>query len=254
MLNNLKSNHKDCDIVFKNINTFKDIKGWVQYLHKNKTLVFPPKFKISYKHLDFLDNIFSESYLKNYNLKNNLKELKEPYTYSRKYLDIDTLNYFDSEDSDYPSIKGIKLNKNELNENIFIDLILNYLILMNYYIFNDYIYTKIENSLVSYRKIGTIKEIIFDQFETNIILYFSQNFPCQFKGFDFYFLVKTYKNQMENNILKIKNLTTNKIKLNFSFLEFNDGIYDIENNKFMSKKNFKPLDICTTKYYNKSYN
>ena len=150
--------------------------------------------------------------------------------------------------------KGVVLNKNELNENIFIDLILNYLYLKEYFIYNDNIYSKIDNTLISYKKLGTIKEIIFEEFEINIILYFTQTFPCQFTGFDFYFLIKTYKNQMENNILKIKNLTTNKINLNFSYLEFNDGVYSIEHNTFYKKDYFSIKNITTVKYYNKSFN
>ena len=60
---------------------------------------------------------------------------------------------------------------------------------------------------------------------------------------------------MEYNILKIKNLTTNKITLNFSYLEFNDGIYNLMDNKFIQKKNFIDFNnLSTTKYYNKSYN
>ena len=47
---------------------------------------------------------------------------------------VEFVNFvFDDEVDDlFPNIKGIMLNKNELNENIFIDLILNYLILKKY--------------------------------------------------------------------------------------------------------------------------
>jgi hypothetical protein len=253
ILNNIKKSNNSCDVVFKDLNKFKDIKGWVKYLHKDKILVFPPKFKIAKRDIKLVEDIFSTVYLNNYNIKNNFK-LSTNNNTSCEYLSIDYLNYFEEESDNFPNIKGIKLNKNELNENIFIDLILNYLILKDYYIYNDFIYSKIEYTLISYKKLGTIKEIIFEQFENNIISYLTENFPCQFIGFDFYFLIKTYKNQMENNILKIKNLSTNKITLNFSFLEFTDGIYDIEKNTFINKNNFRQLNICTIKYYNKSYN
>ena len=48
-------------------------------------------------------------------------------------------------------------------------------------------------------------------------------------------------------------LTTNKIELNFSYLEFSDGIYDITKNKFLKNKFFNKTNIATTKYYKKSY-
>ncbi len=253
ILNNIKKSDNSCDIVFKDLNKFKHIKGWVKYLHKNKVLVFPPMFKIAKRDIKIVEDIFSIAYLKNYNLKNDFKLSLNNDT-NCSYLDIEYLNYFEEDFDDFPNIKGIKLNRNELNDSIFIDLILNYLILKNYYIYNDILYIKIESTLISYKKLGSIKEIIFDQFEKNIISYFTENFPCQFIGFDFYFLIKNYKNQMENNILKIKNLSTNKITLNFSFLEFTDGIYDIEKNTFISKKHFNMSNISTTKYYNRAYN
>ena len=56
---------------------------------------------------------------------------------------------------------------------------------------------KIEDTLISYKKLGSIKEILFNQFEGNIITFFTETFPCQFIGFDFYFLIKTYKLKME---------------------------------------------------------
>ena len=155
----------------------------------------------------------------------------------------------------YLNLEGIVLNKNELNENIIIDLILNYLKLNKLFIHNDYLYSKIEDTLISYKKIGGVKEILFDQFETNIISFFTEYFPCQFDGFDFYYLIKTYKNKMESSIDKIKNISTNKITLNFSFLEFTDGIYDLQNNNFIFKNNFiNSSNICTIKYYKQAYN
>jgi hypothetical protein len=249
ILNNIKFKNKDCDVVLKDLNSFKDIKGWIQYLHKDKILIFPPKFKISLKYEQFLINNFYDSYNKNYNIKNKLEILNKNHNDS---LEIENLIYFEEADN-YTNIQGIILNKNEINENIFIDLILNYLLFNDYFLFNDIVYEKIKDTLISYKKIGTLKEIVFDGFEKNIILYFLKNFPCQFIGFDFYFLIKTFKNKMENNILKIKNLSTNKIILNFSYLEFNDGIYDLEENKFINKKNFFKNNLATIKYYNKSY-
>jgi len=148
-------------------------------------------------------------------MKNNFRI--ENSAFNDEVIEFDNFVFDDEVDDLFPEIKGIMLNKNELDENIFIDLILNYLILKKYFLYNDNIYEKVNNMLISYKKIGPLKEILFDNFESNIILFFTEIFPCQFKGFDFYFLVKTFKNKMELNILKIKNLTTNKIKLNFFF-------------------------------------
>ena len=72
MLNNFKiKNGNKCDILFKDLNQFKDIKGWIQYLHKNKVWVFCPKIIILEKYSYILETIFSDSYTLNYKIKNN---------------------------------------------------------------------------------------------------------------------------------------------------------------------------------------
>jgi hypothetical protein len=235
-------------------------------MHKDKIHIFSPVFEIIKKYLEKNDfnenfhkliNLFDIAYINNYNMKNNFKIEKDKTNFDSysEALSIGLLYPFNSPDPMYLNLEGIVLNKNELNENIIIDLILNYLKLNKLFIHNDYLYSKIENTLISYKRIGSVKEILFDQFETNIIPFFTENFPCQFDGFDFYYLIKTYKNKMESNIDKIKNISTNKITLNFSFLEFTDGIYDIQNNNFIFKNNFiNSSNTCTIKYYKQAYN
>tara|TARA_B110000977_G_C10839231_1_gene401289 strand:+ start:565 stop:735 length:171 start_codon:yes stop_codon:yes gene_type:complete len=46
ILNYLKKyeSYADLDILIKPLNKFKDIKGWVRYLHVNKVMVFRPMF------------------------------------------------------------------------------------------------------------------------------------------------------------------------------------------------------------------
>jgi len=74
MSNRLKSIYEDCDILLKPLNKFKDIKQWVQYLHKDKVLIFPPMFDILEKYIYSKElHAFKISYIRNYNLKNNCK-------------------------------------------------------------------------------------------------------------------------------------------------------------------------------------
>lgn len=251
--NRLKKLFGGCDIVLKNLNNFKNIKNWVKYMHINKILVFSPRISIIQKYINMVFSLFDEPYKINYKIKNNCN-IEDNYKLDPEYnIEFYPLDIFFEQPQHILNLNGIIIKKNELNENIFTDLILNYLVLNKLFVFNDNIYKKINNTLISYEKIGTIKEVIFDNFENNIISFFTQTYQCQSTGLDFYYLTKTFKNKMESNILKIKNLTTNKIKLNFSFLEFTDGVYDIENNKFIDKKSFNLYNISTIKYYNKSY-
>jgi hypothetical protein len=54
---NLKKSMYWADVVLKPLDSFKDIKQWVQYLHKDKVLVFPPHFEIMNKYLDEGDSV-----------------------------------------------------------------------------------------------------------------------------------------------------------------------------------------------------
>ena len=46
ILNHLKKYERntDLDMLIKPLNKFKDIKGWLRYLHVNKIMVFQPMF------------------------------------------------------------------------------------------------------------------------------------------------------------------------------------------------------------------
>jgi len=152
-------------------------------------------------------------------------------------------------------IKGIKLKYNKIDQNTLINLLQYYLILNKYYIYNDSIYEKIETTLISYKSIGTIREVLYDRFQENVVTYFYNVFEYYFEGFDFNYLLTTYFIKSRNIIENLKDISTNKIKLDFSLMEFNDGIYDIEYDRFIPKNsNLDFSKIFTVKYYNKSYN
>ena len=252
MVNILKERYVNCDIKINCLNKFKDIKGWLKYLHVNKTLVFEPRFYTKDPDMDLLYGTFFNVYSKNYNMKNSkdgnfTKSDWECLTvHSLDCLHYNGINKVDT-------FQGIVLNKNCVTEYIFIDLIQYYLILNDLYVYNREVYLRVKDYSISYVKSGTVKDLLYEKFQENIIPYFIKNFPCQFIGFDFYFLIKTFKNKMQDNILKIQNLTTNKINLDFNYMEFSDGVYDIKNNKFFAKNSLHLMSICTIKYYYKTY-
>jgi hypothetical protein len=126
------------------------------------------------------------------------------------------------------------------------------------YIYKNDIYQKIENTLISYNKLGSIKELLFADFQNTILNFFISEFTIHFNNFDFYFLVKSFKLKMENNVLKVQLIANNKINFTFSLMEFNDGIYDIKNNIFIKRDScnfvkFIKNNEKTIKYYDKSY-
>ena len=250
MLSNLKEKMPKSDVLLKTLKSFGDIKRWIKYLHKDKVMVFPPYLYILEKHLDFLERIFLNPYNENYALKNTCIgwvpgiQTDDLDNYSNFWVFIEEYNY----------IQGIKINKNKWDQNIFLDLILYYISINKLLVNDTHVYRRIEGTKIAVENIGSIREVFFDNFEKNILIFFKETFPCQFKGLDFYFLLKTFKLKAEDNILKIASLIPNKINIDFNVMEFNDGIYDIRFNKFIPVTTQTDIkERYTVKYYNKSY-
>jgi hypothetical protein len=152
-------------------------------------------------------------------------------------------------------IQGIKLTNNKIDQRTLINILQYYLILNSYYIHNDNIYVKIKESRISYRCLGTIKEILYDNFQNNVVLYFVKNFSGYFKGFDFSYLMDNYFIKTKLIIESIKDISTQRIYPDFGLIEFTDGVYSIRHNRFFqSKENYIfNNNTSTIKYYNKSY-
>lgn len=259
ILDEFKKKYSFCDILMKDLNTFNSIKGWVRYLHSDTKWIFRPNWYILEKYVSYANSIFVKPYVNQYNITNSKFEdldeiLKDNMNvFNCVCLSIEPYSGFKLELKS--NFVGIRLNKNLLSEELIIDLIGNYMYLNELYINNNNVYKKIEESIISYINIGTIKELFFDELQNNIIKFYSNKFPIHFDGFDFYFLLKSFKEKMEQNILKIKSITNNKITFNFHIMEFSDGVYDVRNNLFIKRKNIFNIgfNIYTIKYYNASY-
>lgn len=150
---------------------------------------------------------------------------------------------------------GIKLTNNKIEQTTLISLLQYYLILNQYYVYNDTVYVKIKNSKISYKLVGNLTEILYNKFQENVVNYFFNNFTYYFKGFDFNYLLNNYFIKTKNIIESIRDISTERIEPDFGLIEFSDGIYSIKYDRFFSNKvgyifNNK---IATLKYYNKSY-
>jgi len=265
LLNELKRLYTNCDIVIKPLNTFKQTKGWIKYLHINKVWVFKPHFFTA----DFRNNgrdekifeYFLQPYVNNYKLHNTM--IKGSY-----YTDYehDALNYFTGWGSygmenfyeeRYLKLSGCILNKNRLTKRLILDMVSYYLTLNNLYIYNSNIYSKIENSILSYRLVGSVQGVLYDEFQNNMVSFFLEKYPFHFMGFDFWSLLLEFKQDSKKAVLDISSLVTNNIQFDFTIMEFVDGVYDIKQDRFYSKKELLIKNtLCkknTIKYYNKYY-
>lgn len=189
-----------------------------------------------------------------------LRSVNEQYQYWADLIDLLQSNYNILYDykiiEDKKNLELIRGSNNNNEENILLNLWSYYLILNNFFINKNEIYEKINNTIISFKKINSINNLI-DDFLEKIYPYFLQNFQIQFENYPIEKIINKsffYKNIKIENLEKI---ITNKIKINYNLLEFKDGLYDIKTNKFLPKNeiinttNLKK--IGTVKYYNKTY-
>lgn len=247
ILTQLKNDYKelDWDIRVDSLEKFKDIKNWVMYMHKEiKTWTNTS--------LLILDQFIFEN-----NPTNSKLEMELLNIYRNSIIPYNSCNCysFGAVNKDFEKIKGIKLKNNEINQNTLINILQYYLILNNMYIYNNNIYKKVENTLISYELIGTITEVLYNKFQEDIVLYYVTHFSGYFDGFDFNYLLNTHFIKSKNIIESIKDIITNKIEPDFSLMEFSDGIYSLKHDRFILLKDIegKNLNVATIKYYNKSY-
>jgi hypothetical protein len=153
-------------------------------------------------------------------------------------------------------LSGIRLIYNKIDQRTLLNILQYYLILNDYFIYNENIYVKIKYSKISYKLIGSIKEVLYDRFQENVVKFYLIYLNGYFEGFDFNYLMDTYFIKTKSIIENIKDISTQRIEPDFGLIEFNDGIYSIKYDRFFSNKdnyNFSNK-ISTIKYYNKAYN
>ena len=151
---------------------------------------------------------------------------------------------------------GIKLTYNKIDQRTLINILQYYLILNEYYIYKNGIYVKIKNSMISYKLVGSIIEVLYDKFQENVVLYYTSNFKYYFRGFDFNYLLTTYFVKTKYIIEVIRDISTQRIAPDFSLIEFSDGVYSIKCDRFIPNKGDNKIfnnKISTIKFYDKSY-
>jgi hypothetical protein len=242
---------------------FKDIKSWIVYLYKDM-------YKWKWESNIYIFNSFLEYDIILFSYETeNIEKSNLMFKLLNEFdaLNMDTnlginLNILFFKEishilyNNLKNIKGIRLIYNKIDQRTLINLLQYYLILNNYYIYKDNIYTKIKNSLISYKLIGSVTDVLYNKFNENVISYYISNLEYYFKSLDFGYLLDTFFIKSKNIIENIKDISTQRIEPNFSLIEFSDGIYSIKYDRFFSKNKFSNINIkmCTIKYYDKTYN
>jgi hypothetical protein len=99
---------------------------------------------------------------------------------------------------------------------------------------------------------------MFSKHIDEIFTFFLKNFSFYINNMNLYELKKNvfiYNSTLEN-LIKINNLIDYNIILNFTIVEFSDGIFNLATNKFYKDKDVfkkKNPNVFTLKYYNKTF-
>lgn len=158
----------------------------------------------------------------------------------------------------YNSVVGFKTKiTKEESDDVLLHLWMYYLQLNDFYIYKNYIYKKIERSLISYSMVCEVDDLYKNISE--VLHFFINEFPFHFKNYNLY--EKCVKNYLKSisQLETLVALTPNKIRPVFDLLEFTDGIYSIRLNKFIPAKYLLSKDsefdkkFSTLKYYNFTY-
>jgi hypothetical protein len=175
------------------------------------------------------------------------------------FISIDDSNFF--RNLNINQLSGVILKNNTINQGTLINLLQYYLILNDYYVYESNLYKRIDNTYISFILVDSIENELYNNFQERVIMFYTSFFENYFDGFDFNYLIRTQFIKSKNLIFSIKDISTNKIKPDFSIIEFKDGIYFIKYDRFIAKKDPNLLDlklklknISTLKYFNKNYN
>lgn len=245
------------DVKVESLFYFKDIKNWIIYTHKD---YIKWKYKASIHSID--------KYYYNSDLDCFDGEMMDTYRYALEPNGMMMFLSYRSEDDNGKLIKvvdintqliedlnGIRLTHNRVDQRTLINILQYYLILNNYYIYNDNIYMKIKDSKISYTLVGSITEVLYVKFQDNVVKYFIMNFNNYFRGFDFSYLTDTHFVKTKSVIESIKDISTQRIEPDFGLIELKDGIYSIKYNRFFYNKDNHKFNssVATIKYYGMSY-
>jgi hypothetical protein len=230
----------DYDVKVQSLKSFKDIKNWAIYMYKD---MYSWKFPA---HLFSIENYYQSIF------NSNIGNVTDFYLHL--YFIFNSFRNKELNGVILDNINGVILKENVINQGTLINLIQYYLVLNQYYIYNESVYKKINNSIISYELVGELEKVLYNQFQENVVSFFNINFESYFNGFDFNYLLRTQFIKSKSIIQSIKDISTNKIKPDFSIIEFSNGVYFIKYDRFIFKSELNHnFNMCTIKYCNKNY-
>lgn len=213
------------DVWVNILNDRKNLNNKIYYIFKNKEIFDKKTTKIN------LINIYTHP--KYQNLDNN--------NFFSKLMDIDESENWSILHENFENKKQEITNEIELvktssiynnNQDEFTSLILLYLEYNNLYLSEYNIYAKEYDLEISFKKIGTLENIIK---EIDFIISYFENISIQLKNYNWYdFKLKNF-NKLDEKLNKIKMIYNKKLKIDYNLIEFKDCIINLSTNQKITK-------------------
>ncbi len=135
------------------------------------------------------------------------------------------------------------------NEFTLINLINFYIIFKNLKWDKNQVYCKVEDLEISYKELNSLDNFLNDI--NNIYMELMVNFPAHLENLDLYSIKLKYFAKALALINDPRQILVNQTKINFDYIEFSDGIYNIKKDLFL-KKDFNK-DWKNPVHINKKY-
>lgn len=158
---------------------------------------------------------------------------------------------FEGTSKNLQTLQPIQIQDNFLNDSVLLDLLTQYLVLSNYFFYENNFYRKLPETSNSFELIESCTTYFLTKF-WEIVDFFKKNFPCNFFQLDFYYLYKKELKVIDKVMARVKNITKCRIVIRADLIEFRDGIYCFSSNTLLSK-NLIPKWIGTTSFISKSF-
>jgi len=222
------------DMLIKSLKSFKQIKGYWNYVIKEQNYKF--------HRFAFFSNIYDNDYGK-------IADDELILDYQKQSLGLGLID-----NAVHKNIIGIGTSKYN-NKRVLIYLISLYMHIKDMTIYQNDFYIKIKESKFSWKLMSDISYLKNNCI--TMLLELQKMFPQQLEHLDINQLILDHLEIVYNDVLKNNKYLPN-IELNKSIIEFSDGLYFLDYNYFFeydnNREKLKKLKINCYKYFKRTYN
>lgn len=265
-IRSITENHKEIEVTILDIlNSYQLLEG-IQLYYLKEFLDIKRYMRYQSKELHIIDSNINNFYYYYFSKQNESIHIKVMEHFGENQTtneQLDTSNYDELADyfkfetqikGKYDQLSSFNFNVQKINQKMLLIYYINiYLMMNNMFFNNNNLYIKNHNTLFSYIYLGNYYYII--KILPDIVQFYNNYFESINFSNLWTNLINNI-NQIEYLLKKNNHLVYNE-KINYNVIEFNDGIYIMEYDYFIHKKELEILNLNKLKcirYYNQTYN